>query len=184
LDVPLVRLLDGSFSQASNVKSRDLDRPRDDGQSVYGQNMFPVDWVVKATSSPIFHYPYSRSRESLEGLERRGDPDPCHGYKLRYVNPANGGSALSTIGAFMQMLPAGFKSSPYRSTDACICVVVEGEGETQIGDTVLTWKPKDIFVVPAWALHSHKADKKAILFSASDRPVQQKLDLWREERRV
>jgi gentisate 1,2-dioxygenase len=184
LDVPLVRLLDGSFSQISNIKSRELERPRDDSQAVYGQNMFPVDWELGASSSPIFHYPYSRSRESLAGLQRRGDPDACHGYKLRYVNPANGASALSTIGAFMQLLPAGFRSAPYRSTDAAIYVVVEGEGETQVGDTVLAWKPRDVFVVPSWALHSHKAQKEAVLFSASDRPVQQKLDLWREERRV
>lgn len=183
LDVPLVRLLDASFSQISNVESQELQRPKDDSQTLFGQNMFPLDWTPDATSSPIFHYPYSRSRETLAGLERRGEPDPCHGYKLRYVNPANGGSALSTIGAFMQLLPTGFRTAPYRSTDASIYVVVEGRGETQIGDRVIKWKPRDIFIVPGWAMHSHKAEEEAILFSASDRPVQQKLDLWREDRR-
>jgi gentisate 1,2-dioxygenase len=184
LDVPLVRLLDGSFSEVSNAERQDPTRPVGDSTVRYGQNMFPVDWEPGGRSSPIFSYPYSRSREALAGLQRGGDPDPCHGYKLRYVNPASGETALPTIGAFMQQLPAGFQSAPYRSTDAAIYVVVEGEGETRVGDKVLQWKPKDIFVVPGWALHTHKISREAILFSASDRPVQQKLGLWREERRA
>jgi len=28
----------------------------------------------------------------VAGLAKAGPPDPCHGYKLRYVNPASGGA--------------------------------------------------------------------------------------------
>jgi gentisate 1,2-dioxygenase len=38
-------------------------------------------------------------------------------------------------------------------------------------------------VIPPWALHHHEAETEAVLFSASDRPVLEKLNLWREERR-
>ena len=61
-------------------------------------------------SSPVFNYPYDRTREALATLAHNGEPDPCHGYKLRYVNPATGGSPMPTIGAFMQLLPGGFGS--------------------------------------------------------------------------
>jgi len=41
----------------------------------------------------------------------------------------------------------------------------------------------DIFVVPSWTWHHHLAQTDdVVLFSFSDRPVQQKLGLWREER--
>ena len=37
-------------------------------------------------------------------------------------------------------------------------------------------------VVPSWAKVVHKAKGEAVLFSFSDRPVQERLDLWREDR--
>jgi gentisate 1,2-dioxygenase len=101
---------------------------------------------------------------------------------LRYVNPATGESAMPTIGTFLQLLPKGFAGSPYRSTDGAVYVAVEGEGETRIDDTVMRWGPRDIWVVPSWMPHSHKATSEAVLFSFSDRPVQEKLGLWREAR--
>ena len=79
-------------------------------------------------------------------------------------------------------MPAGFAGLPYRSTDGTVFVAVEGEGETRVGDTVLRWEPRDIFVVPSWMPHSHHARGEAVLFSFSDRPVQEKLGLWREAR--
>ena len=66
-------------------------------------------------------------------MSRNGDPDPYHGYKLRYINPATGGSPMPTIGAFMALLPGGFNTAPYRSTDGTIYSVVEGTGETIVG---------------------------------------------------
>ena len=44
------------------------------------------------------------------------------------------------------------------------------------------WSPRDVFVVPSWLRHYHEADDDAVLFSFSDRPVQEKLGLWREQR--
>ena len=50
------------------------------------------------------------------------------------------------------------------------------------GDTVFVWEPHDIFVVPSWMTHTHRATSEAVLFSFSDRVVQEKLGLWRETR--
>jgi gentisate 1,2-dioxygenase len=182
LDVPLVRLLDASFAEPANTESQTVTRPVGDSHARFGSNMVPVDWKPERASSPVFAYPYGRSREALATMARNAAPDACHGYKLRYINPASGGSPMPTIGAFMALLPAGFGTAPYRSTDGTVYTVVEGTGETVIGDTVFRWKPRDIFVVPAWAWHRHRADKEAVLFSFSDRPVQDVLSLWREER--
>jgi gentisate 1,2-dioxygenase len=182
LDIPVVRFLDASFSESANADSQELRKPVGDSAARFAQNMFPVDWKPDSQASPIFNYPYERSRSVLRTLADNGEPDACHGYKLRYVNPASGEYPLPTMGGFIQLLPAGFTTAPYRSTDATIYVVVEGEGETRLGDVVMRWKPRDIFVVPSWAVHTHRAKGEAVLFSASDRPLQDKLSLWREER--
>ena len=47
---------------------------------------------------------------------------------------------------------------------------------------MLRWAPRDIFVVPGWMSHTHHAADDSVLFSFSDRPVQEKLGLWREAR--
>jgi gentisate 1,2-dioxygenase len=60
--------------------------------------------------------------------------------------------------------------------------VVEGAGESRVGDQVFRWQPHDVFVVPSWVTVSHHAVAETVLFSYSDRPVQEKLGLWREQR--
>ncbi len=134
-------------------------------------------------ASPVFNYPYARSREALEAMRRRDAWDPCHGLKLRYANPVDGGYAMATIAAHLQLLPAGFETASYRATDATVFAAVEGSGETRIGDeAVFSWGPRDIFVVPSWREVRHSARTDAVLFSFSDRAVQEKLGLWREDR--
>jgi gentisate 1,2-dioxygenase len=182
LDIPIIRLLDVSFAEPANAESQTEARPVGDSLARYGANMLPVDWKPTVKSSPVFAYPYARTREALATLARNGDPDPCHGHKLRYANPATGDHAMPTIGACMQVLPGGFDTVPYRCTDGTVFVAVEGTGETIVGDTVFRWKPRDVFVVPSWHSHRHRTDGEAVLFSFSDRPVQEKLGLWREER--
>ena len=75
-------------------------------------------------------------------------------------------------------------TASYRSTDATVFVAVEGRGRTRIGPNfVVEWQPRDIFVVPSWKPVTHDAAEDAVLFSFSDRPVQEALQLFREERR-
>jgi len=182
LDIQLVKLLGASFAEGNPDETQPVSRPEGDSFARYGHNLLPVDWKPEVKTSPVFNYPYVRSREALAALAKNGEPDPYHGHKLRYVNPASGESAMPTIGTFLQLLPTGFASRPYRSTDAAVYVCVQGRGETRIGETVLRWEPRDIFVVPGWTAHTHNADSEAVLFSFSDRPVQQMLGLWREAR--
>lgn len=182
LDIPLVRMLDASFAEKLNAEEQPVSRPVGDAPARYGKGLLPVDWKPRSRTSPVFSYPYERTREVLETLRRTDGWDPCHGLKMRYANPATGGHAMPTIGTFVQLLPRGFATEPYRCTDATVFAVVEGEGRTRIGERVLDWGPKDVFVVPSWASHRHEAEAEAVLFSYSDRPVQEKLDLWREAR--
>jgi gentisate 1,2-dioxygenase len=182
LDIPLVGLLDASFAEGLGADEQPLSRANGDSFARYGHNMLPVDSKRRGITSPVFNYPYDRSREALETLKRSADLDPCHGIKMRYVNPETGDYAMPTIGTFLQLLPRGFSTSRYRSTDATVFAAVEGRGRTRIGNIALEWGPKDIFVVPSWLPVQHEADDEAVLFSFSDRPVQEKLGLFREDR--
>jgi gentisate 1,2-dioxygenase len=182
LDIPLVQFLDASFAEGFGGEPQRITRPVGDALARYGCGLLPVDHQPGGPTSPVFNYPYARTREALETMRRCGEWDPCHGLKMRYVNPVDGGYAMPTIGAFIQLLPAGFESAPYRSSDGTVYVVVEGTGRTSVGDETLTWGPCDVFVVPSWTWHQHAAAEDVVLFSYSDRPVHEKLGLWREQR--
>ncbi|HVF65865.1 MAG TPA: gentisate 1,2-dioxygenase [Casimicrobiaceae bacterium] len=180
LDIPMVRLFDASFAERHPEETQPVARREGDALARYGSNMLPIDYESRSRSSPVFVYPYARSREVLERMRGADPPNPAHGFKMQYINPATGGHAMPTIGAFIQLLPAGFGGTSYRSTDGTVYSVVEGRGVSHVGDESFEWGPRDVFVVPSWVRVSHEADNDAVLFSFSDRPVQQALGLWRE----
>lgn len=182
LDVPLVNMLDAAFAEPYPEESQPVLRPTGDAMARYGMGLMPDGYEARSLSSPVFNYPYARTREALERMRRDEAWDPCHGLKARYVNPVDGDWAMPTMGTAMQLLPAGFNGTPWRSTAATVFSVVEGQGRTEIADMTFDWGPRDIFVVPSWAWVSHLADADSILFSFSNRPVQEKLGLYREQR--
>lgn len=181
LDVPIVNMLDSSFAEHFPEEVQPVTRAEGDALARYGASMLPIEYTPTSLASPIFNYPYSRSRAALDQLVRNGPVHPCHGVKLQYINPATGGYPMPTIAAFMQLLPKGFAGAGYRSTDSTIYNVVEGHGRSRIGSETFAWGPKDVFVVPSWQTVSHAASEEAVLFSASDRAVQKALACWREE---
>jgi gentisate 1,2-dioxygenase len=182
LDIPIVRFLDAGFAERSEQASQQRLRPEGDSLVRYGANMLPLDYQPKpADPTRVFVYPFQRTREALQGIAR-STPEAHHGYKLRYVNPATGASPMPTIGAFAQWLPAGFETQPYRCTDGTVHVCLTGGGEAMIEDQTWPLQENDIFVVPSWHTLRLRADRDMLLFSFSDRPVQQALGLWREQR--
>jgi gentisate 1,2-dioxygenase len=148
--------------------------------------MRPVRDTYDRPHSPVHRYPYARTREALDRLGRAKEWDGHFGVKLEYINPITGAPAVPTISTFLQLLPRGFSTQRYQSTDASVYSVVEGRGRSVIGEgeraVTLDWGPRDHFIVPAWQPHRHECDEEAVLFSASDKGAQQKLGLWREVR--
>jgi gentisate 1,2-dioxygenase len=182
LDIPLVQFFDASFAEGLDEDAQPITRQAGDSFARYGHNLLPVDLKHVSQTSPVFNYSYSNTRDALETAKKQNEWDACHGLKLRYTNPVTGGFAMPTIGTFIQLLPKGFKTARYRSTDATVFAPIEGCGRSRIGDQTFEWGPRDIFVVPSWHWVTHESDDEAVLFSFSDRPVQQKIDLFREDR--
>jgi gentisate 1,2-dioxygenase len=181
LDIPIVAFFDAGFMQRSGEQTQREARPQRDAENRYGANLLPYEYESRSLNSPLFSYPYERSREALEQLRRDAAWHPSHGLKMQYVNPATGGYPMPTIAAFIQLLPRGFQGQAYRSTDATVFCCIEGSGLSRIGGKEFAWGPRDIFVVPSWVSVSHHPAQDCVLFSFSDRPAQKSLGLWREE---
>jgi gentisate 1,2-dioxygenase len=186
LDIPIVRFLDAGFAERSEQATQAPLRPEGDALARYGSNMVPLDYAPKpADPTRVFVYPFERTQASLQAISH-GTPDAHHGFKLRYVNPATGASPMPTIGACAQRLPAGFETRPLRSTDGTVHVCLQGGGQAHIrgpaGERSWRFEESDVFVVPSWHTLALRADRDALLFSFSDRPVQLALGLWREQR--
>ena len=131
--------------------------------------------------SAVLSYPYERTLEALERSATGGEPDPSHGWKLRYRDPATGRDPFPTVAAFMQRLPKGFAGRNCRSTDGAVYCVVDGKGSVHIGATHLEFAPRDVFVVPPWEPYRFSAAADCVIFSYSDRAAQEALGFWREE---
>jgi gentisate 1,2-dioxygenase len=189
LDIPMLQFFEAGFAQNGSQASQPVQQAQGTAWARWGHNMAPLrhDNPFGATS-PLFSYPYARSREALAHLEAHEAMDPWDGFKLRYLNPHTGGWPMPTMGTFLQRLPAGFTGQPWRQTDGTVFSVVEGSGElhwhrdADSPPEVLPFGPRDHLVVPSWHTVHWQSPTGCVLFSFSDRPAQQALAIHREER--
>jgi len=182
LDMHVVNLLTASFRENHPQRTHQVTRPEGSAFVEAGCNMLPIDFRPRSQTSPMFNYPYRVARDVLDRMSRLGPPDPCHGFKMNYINPVNGQSAIPTITTAMQLLPKGFTTGTYRCTAGTVFSVVEGSGIVSVSGQRFTLNARDLFVVPSWHAHSIEASEDTMIFSYSDRVIQEKLDLFREER--
>ncbi|HEX2543557.1 MAG TPA: cupin domain-containing protein [Ramlibacter sp.] len=180
LDTAFGEFFGALFREDHPEESHPLIRQAGDASSTFGACLFPVQ-PLRSTNNPVLVYPYARSREALDRLARQQALDPCHGAKLKFVNPATGGAPFPTMSAFLQWVPAGFQGSPYRTTESTVFNVAEGTGAICVGDQRLDYEANDIVVVPPWAPYRIEAQTESVLFSYSDRAAQETLGFWREE---
>jgi len=180
LDMHIVNMCEASFCE--NYQGEyPVTRPYGASAAEVGSNLLPVDYKAPSQTSPILNYPYAVTREALYRLTRIRDADRWCGYKMNYINPVTGGSAMPTMTTSIQLLPRGFKTQPYRCTSGTVYNVVEGRGTTRCGDWTVEWEPRDVFVIPSWHRFTIESTEDAVLFSFSDRIVQEKLDFFREQ---
>jgi len=183
LDIRIVQTFAAQFHEVYPEEVQPVARSEGAATARFGSGLVPLETKPPfGKTSPIFNYPYERSREALALLAKDQDPDACHGWKMQFTNPLTGGHAMPTIAAFLQLLPKGLETKPYRCTDGTIFSVVEGEGAVRIAGESFAFEPRDTFVVPSWMPLEIEAADETVLFSFSDRPGQEAMGLWREKR--
>jgi gentisate 1,2-dioxygenase len=181
LDIPIVALHDAQFAERYPEQVQPVTRDEGDCDARWASNMAPFDRAHTAKTSPVFSYPYARSRAAIAKVAQSGAFDRAHGVRMRYVNPLTGGWAMPTLATFLQLLPRGFRGASSRSTDGTVYCCVEGHGSARIADERFEFAPRDVFVVPSWQPRAFTAADEVVLFAFSDRPVQEALGLLREE---
>jgi gentisate 1,2-dioxygenase len=132
-------------------------------------------------SAPTLTWKLDDARAGLQAL-REEDASPHDGVIVEYCDPATGGSALTTMSAYLQLLRPGESTQPHRHTWSSVYHVVEGSGQTIVNGQRLDWGRNDTFSIPTWARHAHHNDENAdaLLFSYSDAPAVVALGLARE----
>jgi gentisate 1,2-dioxygenase len=183
LDIPMVAFFETVFAEGYNDQRQSIARPEGDSLGRFGAGLLPLDPVERyGPTSPIFNYPYERTREALVTAARGEEPDPHLATTLRYANPMDGGWAMPTLATWMTHLQGGFETAAMRSTDGMVVAVAEGSGKATIGDQAFSFEEKDVLAVPGWTWRRFQADSDCFLFCFSDRAAQEKLGLFREER--
>jgi gentisate 1,2-dioxygenase len=182
LDIPLAMQLGSTFREDHAASEAPVTRPEGDALARYGSGLLPVAHRAASLNSPVFNYPYARTREALAALARAGAPDAHHGHLMRYVNPNDGGWAMPTMATMIRLVPRGFATKPYRATDSAVFVAVEGRGRVRAGEHAFDVSPRDIFVIPGWIPYAFEAGEELVVFSFSDRVIQEKLGFFRESR--
>ena len=161
--------------------SNDLPPPRsEDAWAAAG--ITPIDMSAESSGqrpdSPIFRYPLARVAAALDAMPAATDDSR----RIRYTNPLTGGAAMPGIDCYMLAPARSRDTRPYRTNANMMCLVVEGEGTSQVGDDTLQWKKNDIFSLPRGHWISHcAASSDAKLFQLTDREVLLRLDYLREE---
>lgn len=182
LDIPIVALFNSTFREDHHAEQASVSRPTGDALARYGSGLLPVGYKPGTLNSPVFNYPYARTREALHALTHAGAPDAHAGHLMRYVNPVDGGWAMPTMATMIRLLPAGFATRAYRSSDSAVFVVIEGSGRAQVGDQSFELSQHDVVVIPGWLAYTLHARDDLVVFSYSDRVAQEKLGFFREQR--
>ncbi len=196
LDFPLMEFLDCVWLddrfEGPKLSNADAQAPlRADGYSarLYGKGGMVPTFVhhqrgFGTQTTPLFHYSGKEIRATLDGL--RGEAgDPCEGIRLRFTNPATGGSVFPTLDYSAQLLRPGEATAWKRETASTFYIVLGGEGASEIGAQSYDWRTNDLFTVPnfLWRRHINTGKEDVILYAVSDVPLLEKIGQYRAQTR-
>jgi gentisate 1,2-dioxygenase len=143
--------------------------------------MRPPDAQPTAVN-PLLSYPFGMAESALKAAAGL-PPDPCDDVVLEYQNPADGSSAMRTLGMRLQLLRAGFDGRRRRHTGSKLYYVVRGAGTTMVEDQRFDWQAGDFMAIAPWAWHQHRNDasQDAMLWQVNDLPTLKLLQYYKEE---
>jgi len=182
LDIPLVRSMDASWASRMRPAAPPTTRTDSSEDELTAAGLVPRRSRYEDTGYPQVRWPWRTARKALATMaETAPAATPV---VLRHVNPRTGEWPLRTMGSQAQWLRPGERTHAERATGSGVFHVVEGRGESLIGETLVTWEEGDCFVAPPWHWiehRNHAAAAPACLFHLTDEPALAALGLWREE---
>ena len=185
LDIPLVHMLEAVYYEPYPEDVQPVTEPTDSSLTRYGAGTLRPTWEHNtAAHSPLMHYPWKQTWETLQRLAPEVEGSPFDGVIMEYTNPNTGGPVMPTIACHIQMLRPGEATKAHRHTAGAIYHVVQGTGRSVVNGETIEWEDKDVFCVPGWNYHEHanaSNTEPAVLFSFTEAPVLQALSLAREQ---
>jgi gentisate 1,2-dioxygenase len=185
LDLPLVQAFDASWASAvrpAQPPPTALDSSQDEFSAA---GLVPKTSRYAETGYPLIRWPWRTVRGALARLAATAPA--AQPVSFRHVNPRTGASPLPTLGCETQWLRPGEATGAERRTASAVYHVVEGHGESRVGDVTLVWEPGDTFVAPAWHWVEHRngaPEGPACLFQFNDEPALRALGLYVGEARA
>ena len=143
LDVPLTQLLEPMFYQEHPQRQETIRR--------------------EALSSP-YRFTHADIARRLD--KAKADPEGFHGARINLAAPD-----MPTMSLTVERLTVGASTRRYRTTANTIFHVMEGSGDTTIGNKHFFWTRGDTIAAPCWHTISHQATSDAQLFELSDEPL-------------
>lgn len=191
LDIPFVRYTDTGFFEFGDEELSDQSTPDvSRSERLWGHaGLRPLVGLRTTTSSPIAAYRWEHTDAALReqlALEDEGYPataEPGHA-AVRYTNPTNGGDVLPTIRAEFHRLREGVRTRRRRDVGSAVYQVFDGSGQFVLGEETYPVEKGDLIAVPSWTEWSVTADTALDLFSFSDAPIIERLNLHRTDIRT
>jgi gentisate 1,2-dioxygenase len=130
---------------------------------------------------PLLHYRWSDVRTALSDLAAKTEKtEPIH---LMYVNPETGATVLEPYCFSVRMLRPGEEIAPKLTSASGVFHVIEGSGESFVGEMTTNWERGDVIAAPSQTSVRHRnlsATKPAFLLQVDNAPLQHKLGWYRE----
>lgn len=188
LDIPFVSTTDTGFFEFGNEQLTDETTPdRSRGERLWGHlGLTPVAAAHTRPNSPLMAYRWAHTDAALTAqleLEAEGHPgtvEPGHA-AVRFTNPTTGGDALTTMRTEMHRLAAGTTTARTRVSTTSVWQVFAGRGAIWLDGERREVGHGDVVAVPSWCELALDAESELDLFTFSDAPIFERLQLARAE---
>ena len=154
LDVPLTHLLEPMFYDP------------------HPQQWEPVTY--EARHSPM-RFAWA---DTVEGLKNAADDSTGHFGKTLLLDTS---SCMPTLTLKVCGWQKGWSSRPYRHTANVVYVVMQGSGNSTIGERSFDWHFGDVIAAPGWCRIAHHANEDSVLCCISDEQLMRWTRYYRHE---
>ena len=183
LDAPLVFHLNANFYNFYYEDVQPETVPENHTADTLGRGLLRNQYAPSRERSLSLIYKWKDAHAALQSATD-SETSPFDGIIFEYTNPLDAGHTLPAMSCFIQRLRPGEHTEAHRHTASVVYHAFQGQGSTVINSQRLDWARGDTFVLPSWAWHEHvnaSESEEAVLFSVSDLPVIEAMDLYKVE---
>ena len=183
LDAPLVFHLNANFYNFYYEDVQPETIPENHTEDSLGRGLLRNAYAPPRDRTLSLIYKWKDAWAALNSATD-GDVSPYDGVIFEYANPLDAGHTLPGMSCFLQRLRPGEHTRAHRHTTSVVYHAYQGSGSTVINGQRLEWGRGDTFALPSWAWHEHvngSETEDAVLFSVSDLPVIEAMDLYKVE---